>query len=390
MDGAADEPLEELGGLTPLAKANIPNVDWISSNGRLGKVCNVPVDFQPGSDIALMSLMGYNPQEYHTGRAPLEAAAMELALAPTDWIFRCNLVTVSNGDMLDYSAGHIETLQAATLINDLNEKLGSDKISFYPGKSYRHIMVYRGDMNISPVAPPHDIMDEPINKYLPRGKNSKELRKLMEKASAILADHEMNKVRSDLGENPATDIWLWGHGTQPKMDSFRSRFGLLGAVITAVDLLRGIGYLIGMKLIDVENATGYLDTNYAGKGQAAIDALKDHDIVVVHIEAPDEAGHGAMIEGKVDAIEQIDKHIVGPVLNYLKDQKEDWRIMTLPDHPTPIHLRTHTSDPVPFAMAGMGVSSPWQYTYNEVNAEKSGLTIKKGHELMEYFLKGQG
>ncbi|MCF7958951.1 MAG: phosphoglycerate mutase, partial [Phycisphaerae bacterium] len=211
MDGAADEPLEELDGLTPLGRAEIPHIDWISSNGRLGKVSNVPAGFSPGSDVALMSLMGYDPKEYHTGRAPLEAAAMRLDLMPTDWIFRCNLVTVADGDMLDYSAGHIETLQAATLISALNEKLGSDKVTFYPGKSYRHLMVYRGDMNVGAIAPPHDIMDQSITKYLPKGKNSKELRAIMAEASAILSEHEVNKVRSDLGENPASDIWLWGH-----------------------------------------------------------------------------------------------------------------------------------------------------------------------------------
>jgi len=289
--------------------------------------------------------------------------------------------------MEDYSAGHIDTVQAAQLINDLNQQLGNDIITFYPGVSYRHLMVYKAAAYEDKISPPHDITDQPISKYLPRGKHGKELCRLMDRANEILAHHEVNKVRSDLGENPANSIWLWGQGHRPQMDNFKQKFGVSAAVITAVDLVRGLGKLAGMKNIAVAGATGYLDTNYQGKGQAAIEALKEKDMVLVHVEAPDEAGHGAMLEEKIQAIEQIDKLIVGPLLDWLQKQPDSWRIMVLPDHPTPIRLRTHTAKPIPFAMAGAGVSSPRQYSYNEANAKATGLCIDKGHELMEYFLK---
>jgi 2,3-bisphosphoglycerate-independent phosphoglycerate mutase len=387
MDGAADEPLAELDGQTILEKAHIPHTDWISINGQQGMVHNVPNGFSPGSDVALMSLMGYDPAQYYRGRAPLEAAAQNIQTGPDDWIFRCNLVTVADGTMVDYSAGHIDSVQAATLINELNQRLGSDEIRFYSGVSYRHLMVIRGGKFDMETVPPHDIMDEPIAKYLPKGKNGKKLVQLMEEAGKILADHDVNKVRSDLGENPATGIWLWGQGQKPQLDKFREKFGISGSVITAVDLVRGLGKLMGMEVIEVEGATGYLDTNYAGKGQAAIEALDRHDLVFVHVEAPDEAGHGALVEGKIQSVEQIDLHIVGPLLKHLQAGR-DWRILVLPDHPTPIRLRTHTPDPVPFALAGLEIKGTQNKPYCEANGRSSGIRIDRGHELMEYFLKG--
>jgi 2,3-bisphosphoglycerate-independent phosphoglycerate mutase len=388
MDGAADEPQERLGGKTPLEKANIPHTDWISRNGRLGMVQTVPEGFTPGSDVAQMSLLGYDPKTCYTGRAPLEAAARGINAQPSDWIFRCNLVTIADGIMEDYSAGHIDSVQAGQLIQDIDKKLGSDAVRFYPGVSYRHLMVHTGGPFDMETYPPHDIMGKPIEKHLPRGKGGKELCRLMQEAEQILQGHEINKIRQDLGENPANAIWLWGQGHRPQLDTFHRRFGLTGAVITGVDLMRGIGKLTGMDLIEVKGATGYLDTNYAGKGQAAIAALADHDLVVVHIEAPDEAGHGALLDEKVQSIEQIDQHVVGPLLDYFRKQTANWRIMVLPDHPTPVRVRTHTAEPVPFAQAGTGVASTLQLPFTESNAKNSGLHINPGCDLMEYFLKG--
>ena len=390
MDGAADEPLAELGGRTVLEKAHIPNTDSISREGRQGLVRTVPAGFSPGSDVALMSVMGYDPVKYYTGRAPLEAAARDIPRAADDLIFRCNLVTVVDGIMRDYSAGHIETVQAARLIADLNGKLGNERLQFYAGVGYRHLMVWRGKQKFGGViAPPHDIMDEPIFRHLPKGKAGKKLREIMEGAAHILGGHEVNQVRSDLGENQATNIWLWGQGHRPRLDRFSQLYGIKGAVITAVDLMRGMAKLAGMDIIEVAGATGYLDTNYAGKGQAAIEALGANDLVLVHVEAPDEAAHEALVEEKINAIEQIDKHIVGPLLKRLQKERQ-WRIMVLPDHPTPIRLRTHTEQPVPFALAGTGITGGQQLPYSEANSNNSGFRIEHGYELMGYFLGVKG
>ena len=386
MDGAADEPLAQLDGMTPLQKAHIPNTDWISTNGRQGIVRTVPDSLPPGSDVALMSVLGYDPKACYSGRAPLEAAAMGIKTAPSDWMFRCNFVTVADGIMLDYSAGHIDSVQAAELITELNRRLAGDELAFYPGVGYRHIMVHHQGPFDCHTTPPHDITDQPIAKHLPKGKNAKKLCSIMERAVDVLASHDINKVRSDLGENPANHIWLWGQGTQPQIDRFSDRFGVSGAVITAVDLLRGLAKLSGMKTIDVDGATGYFDTNYVGKGQAAVAALAKHDLILVHVEAPDEASHGALIDEKIKAIEQIDLHIVGPLLKELRTRNA-WRMMVLPDHPTPIRLRTHSAEPVPFAIAGTGIESILQQPYTEANARDSGLRIDRGHQLMEYFLK---
>ena len=389
VDGAADEPLEELGGLTVLQKAAIPNTDWISINGRQGIVRTVPAGMAPASDVAIMSLLGYDPTDCYPGRAPLEAVAQGIEVTPSDWIFRCNLVTVADGLMRDHSSGHIDDVQAKQLIDDLNEQLGGSDVTFYPGVSYRHLMVHKGGPFELELAPPHEILDEPITKYLPRGRQGKELTRLMEDAAKILGEHEVNKVRRDLNENAATNIWLWGQGHKTKMQGFRQRFGVCAAVITAVDLLRGLAALISLDKIEVEGATGYIDTNFAGKGQKAIEALETHDMVVVHVEAPDEAGHSGSIATKIEAIEQIDRHIVGPLLESLKE-RDDWRMLVMPDHPTPIRTRGHSATPVPFALAGKDVSGVLHEPYSEANSERSGLRIDVGHELMEYFLRAKG
>jgi len=385
-DGAADEPIELFGGKTVFEAADIPNIDNISKLGRLGLVQTVPEKMPPGSDVAMMSLLGYDPKRSSTGRAPLEAVAMNIALEPTDWVFRCNLVTIADNKMADHSAGHISSPEGARIIDDLNKAFGSEKIKFYPGVSYRHLCVIKGMEFDVYTEPPHDIIGQSAEKNLPRGKNAELLTDLMAKSCELLAEHEINKIRKDLGENPVSSIWLWGQGKKASMDSFQSRFGLRGTTITAVDLVRGISKLIGFDLIKVEGATGFADTNYNGKAQAAIDALEKYDFVFIHIEGPDEAGHAGNAELKKLAVERIDKYVVGPVYNAL--QKYDgWRMMVMPDHPTPCKGQAHTGGPVPFAMAGTGVSPLHAKPFTENFAAQSGLKIEKGYELMEYFLK---
>lgn len=385
-DGAADEPIEELGGQTVLQAAKIPNMDRISLQGKSGIVRTVPVDFEPGSDVAQMSLLGYNPQKFYSGRAPIEAAARNISLTDDDWVFRCNIVTFSDGKMIDHSAGHISTQEAAQLINELNERFANEKIHFYPGVSYRHLLVIKGvDFKVQ-TRPPHDFIGTPVEKILPRGKNAEILIDLMAKSQRLFENHDINKVRSDLGENQASSIWLWGQGKRAQMESFEKLFGLKGATITAVDLVRGLSKLIGFDLIEVPGATGFIDTNYQGKASAAIEALEKYDIVFIHIEAPDEASHNGSASLKKKAVEQIDKHIVGPVLEAIS-KYPSWRILVSPDHPTPVKGGAHSCDPVPFAMAGTDISANLQSTFSEANAVKTGLKIEKGFELMEYFLK---
>ena len=387
-DGAADVPLEMFDNRTPLEAAVTPNMDWIAANGRCGTVANIPPGMECGSDVAMLSVLGYDPREYYSGRAPLEAAAKGLSISPDEWIFRCNLVTVIEGLMEDHSSGHISSEEAAALIDELNRLMGQDRIAFYPGVSYRHLMTLAGEADVT-TTPPHDILGQPIEGHLPRGPGSEILRTLIQRSEAILAEHEVNRVRRDLGENPATHIWLWGQGKMPQLPSFAERFGVSGAAISAVDLVRGLATVIGWDFIDVPGATGFVDTNYAGKGAAAIEALSDHDVVFVHVEAPDEAGHQADAKGKLHAIEQIDRHIVGPLLEHLRGGDDQWRMLVLPDHPTPIPVRTHTADPVPFAIAGEGMPSVVERTFSEAAAAESDLHIARGCELMEYFLKAR-
>lgn len=385
-DGAADEPIEQFGGKTVFEAAEIPNIDIISQTGKQGMVRTVAENMTPGSDVAMMGLLGYDPQRFYTGRAPIEAVAMNIQLEPTDWVFRCNLVTIADEKMADHSAGHISTEEGTKLVEDLNKVLGSSNIKFYPGVSYRHLCVIKGtDFDVY-TEPPHDIIGREVAKNLPRGKNAEILLEMMAKARQLLADHEINKVRRDLGENPVSSIWLWGQGKKAAMDSFYDRFGLKGVAITAVDLVRGLAKLIGFDLIKVKGATGFVDTNYKGKAAAAIEAFKKYDIVLIHIEGPDEAGHAGNAELKKKAVERIDKHIVGPV--YQAIQKYDnWRILVMPDHPTPVNARSHRGEPVPFAIAGAGITAILKQPFSEANAAQSGLKIDKGYELMEYFIK---
>jgi len=385
-DGAADEPLEQFGGKTPLGAAVKPNLDLISSTGRQGLVKTVPDNFEPGSDVAMMSLIGYDPARYYSGRAPIEAVALNINLQPSDCVFRCNLVTIVDGKMFDHSAGHISTQEGTALIKEFQEKFGCEQYCFYPGVSYRHLLVFKNtDFDVQ-TYPPHDNIGTKVEKILPRGKGSEILRELIAKSQEHLAEHDINKVKADLNENQVSSIWLWGQGKKAVMERFSSRFGLKGCAITAVDLVRGLAKLIGFDLIEVEGATGFIDTNFEGKGQAAIDALEKYDLVFVHIEAPDEAGHQGNAEMKKKAIELIDEHIIGPVYQALK-KYETWRILVMPDHPTPVKDGAHSSDAVPFAMAGTGVSGIINAPFCEANAARSGFRIEKGCDLMEYFLK---
>ncbi len=389
-DGAADLPIEELGGKTVLEAANLNNIDSLARRGRVGMVHNVPEGYPPGSDVAIMSLLGYDPKKYYTGRAPIEAAAKGIKLTDSQIVFRCNLVTIIDGIMSDFSAGHIGTGEAHKLIAFLNEQLSQLGVTFYPGVSYRHLMVTEPAEKFKNLqtTPPHDISDQEVGDYLPRGgKGSDFVRKLMEKSQEILPEHEVNHVRRDLGENQATSIWLWGQGQKPIMDRFSKLYGLKGAAVTAVDLVRGLAKLIGWQVLEVENATGWVDTNYHGKAQAACKALDEVDIVVVHVEGPDESGHNGDVKNKIYALEQIDRLVVPTVLEKLQTFDE-WRMMVLPDHPTPISLKTHTDSPVPFVMAGTDISHNGADRFTEHQAENTGMEVDIGWQLMEYFLRG--
>jgi len=385
-DGAADEPIELFDNKTALEAAKIPNMDRISIQGRQGLARTVPDTLEPGSDVAQMSLLGYDPKCYYSGRAPIEAVARNIQLSPQDWVFRCNIVTITDNKMADHSAGHISTEEATKLINELNELLGNENIRFYPGVSYRHLLVCKGlDFDVK-TYPPHNYIGTDKDKLLPRGKNAAFLIDLMARSHQLFANHEINQVRADLGENQATSIWLWGQGKKAQMESFEKRFGLKGAAITAVDLVRGLAKLVGFDIINVPGATGYADTNYQGKAAAAIKALEKHDIVFIHVEAPDEASHAGNAELKKKCIEMIDEYIVGPVFEALQN-RDSWRILVAPDHPTPVGTGAHSAEPVPFAMTGTGLSGINGTPFSENNAAKSGFKIEKGYELMEYFIR---
>jgi 2,3-bisphosphoglycerate-independent phosphoglycerate mutase len=387
-DGMADYKLEKLSGRTPLEAARTPNLDNISSNGILGVVNTVPKNFKPGSDIACLSVLGYDPKVYYTGRAPLESASLGIELGEKDWAVRCNLITAIDGILEDFSAGHISDNEAELIMSILNEQLAGGSVRFYAGKSYRNIMVYNGDIAIeADCTPPHDIIGKSITQNLPKGKGSEILIDLMRSSYHLLEDHELNKVRVDLGDNPANMIWLWGQGKRPSLVPFEQLYGISGAVITGVDLLRGLATYIGWNIIEVPGATAYLDTDYDAKARYAIEAMETHDLVLIHVEAPDEAGHEGNIHEKIRAIENIDKKIIGPVLGALKKYNE-FRILILPDHYTPISKRTHTSDPVPFTIYGAVSGNISKLSFSESNAEQTGLRVKKGYKLMSHFIEG--
>ena len=389
-DGMADYPIAELGMRTPLEAASTPNMDFIAQNGVLGQARTIPDKMTPASDVANLSILGYDPKKYYSGRGPLEAANLGIELEEDDVAFRCNLITSGGDILLDYSAGHIQSSEAEILIKFINQKLGNNKLRFYSGVSYRHLLlVKRGAelklQNLKCWAP-HDIAGGSIKRHLTKGESADLIIKLMLDSKDLLSNHEINHVRLDLKENPANMIWLWGQGVKPSMPKFREKFGLSGSVISAVDLIKGLGRILGLNVINVPGATGYYDTDYAGKAKAAVDSLKNNDFVFVHVEAPDEAGHNGDLREKLTAIERFDKFVVGAFLEYCKDNN-DFRIMILPDHATPLSLKTHTSDPIPFAIYGKNIAKGEFINYSEKEAGKSKLYFESGHLLMEYFIK---
>ena len=388
-DGMADEPIESLGGKTPLEVAQTPNMDFIVQHGLLAQADTIPLGLPPASDVANLSIIGYDPKKYYTGRAPLEAACLGIDLSAQDVAFRCNLITVADDKMADYSAGHISTKEAAVLIRDLDAHVGTESKKFYPGVSYRHLLVLRGhrvqDLLNCVCVPPHDILNQSIRKHLPRGKGAQVLVELMEKSKEFLSVHEINRIRVDLHENPANMIWLWGQGQKPSMPLFKEKFGKSGAVISAVDLIKGIGKIIGLEVLDVEGATGYYDTNYLGKAQAGLRALETHDFIFIHVEATDEAGHNGDLRMKITTIERFDKMVVGPILEQFKE-RDDFRLMVVPDHATPVNLRRHTAEKVCVAMMGKGIAKNGFNAFSEAQAKKSDVCYE-GHQLMEVFLR---
>ena len=389
-DGVADETQPVLGGKTPLQAAHIPFMDEVAMRGIVGRADHVPASMPSGSDVGTMSLFGYDPLEYHTGRAPIEAAAQGIELGPMDWAIRCNLVTVEDGRMASFTAEQIPNDLARSLIELLQrDQCGNEHWKFYAGVSYRNLLVYRARNTPAPfgpqtfTVPPHDITDQLIEPHLPKGPGSELLRDLMERSKPVLAGSAANQARAATGSHTATQIWLWGQGQRPSFKSFQERFGKRGAVITAVDLLRGMGRLLGWNVIEVEGATGYLDTDYAAKGRAAIEVLKQGqtDFIVVHVEATDEASHEGNAAAKVKALEEIDRHIVGPLHEYLKSQG-DYRLLVCPDHPTFLRTKTHSHGYVPFTMCGTGITPDELTTYDEITAAKSAVCLDRGCELV--------
>ncbi|MEZ6132942.1 MAG: cofactor-independent phosphoglycerate mutase [Planctomycetaceae bacterium] len=396
-DGVADEPQPALNGKTPLQAARLPHMDAVAAAGLIGRTDNVPASMPSGSDVGTMTLFGYDTLTFHTGRAPIEAAAQGIELNPGDWAIRCNLVTVTDGLMTSFTAGQFPNDAGRQLIEVLQkDQCGDSHWKFHAGVSYRNLLLYRArtDQPTAPFskdttsAPPHDISGQPIADFLPTGPGSELLRQLMERSRELFADASANRQRQQAGELPATQTWLWGLGQRPALEPFVNRYGVRGAVITAVDLLRGMGRLIGWDVVEVAGATGYLDTDYAAKGRAAIETLSrdDIDFVVVHVEATDEASHEGDIAAKVQAVENIDRHIVGPVHDWLKSQG-DYRILISPDHPTYLRTRTHSHGDCPFAMCGTGISPNTGSTYDEVTAAAANISFPEGHLLMGKFLE---
>jgi 2,3-bisphosphoglycerate-independent phosphoglycerate mutase len=390
-DGAADQAYDELQGRTPLEVSRIPNLNFFARSGRVGLAKMVPDRMEPGSDVGNLSILGYNPREHYTGRAPLEAASMGLELAPDEVAFRLNFVTEAEGKLVDYSAGHITTQEAKVLIGYLNEKLGTDSVRFHPGVSYRHICVIKDRMGMRGLSAacdaPHNIMSRTVEAHCPQGPGDGLLKKIMTDAKLLLQEHEINHVRVDLKENPANMIWLWGQGVMPNLPSFQEKFGLKGALISAVDLLRGIARLARLDVIEVPGITGYLDTNYEGKAQYGLEALKTHDFVFIHVEATDEAGHEGNIKAKIQALEDFDRFIVGAVRKYC-EKNPDTRVLVSPDHPTSCRLRTHLKGAVPFVLYGKGIEANGVELYNEVQAQASDIRFDEGHQVMEYLVRG--
>jgi 2,3-bisphosphoglycerate-independent phosphoglycerate mutase len=402
-DGMADRPLAELDGQTPLMAAQTPNMDRIASEGILGMVRTIPEGMALGSDVANLAVLGYDPGAVYTGRSPIEAAGMGVDLGPGDVAYRCNLVTLGKGNpsdldtdlagelspdliMVDFAGGHPNGEEAGDIISSVADELGEEGIEFHPGVSYRHLMVWRNGQEELDVGPPHDLTDGKIEKGWPRGAAAEKVLDLMTRSVGLLADHPVNVKRASKGKKPINAIWLWGQGLKPGMKDFADVYGLEGAMITAVDLLRGLAVSIGFKVIDVPGATGYLDTNFEGKASAAVEALRDVDIVYLHVEAPDEAGHSGSITDKIKAMEDFDSRVVGPVLIGL-GKLGPHRVLLMPDHATPIETKTHSGEAVPFAVYDSEVPHDSGRTYDESCAASTGIHIENGHELMGKFIR---
>ncbi len=388
-DGMADYPIEKLGNRTILQAARTPAMDLIAARGKTGLAKTVPDGFPPGSDVANMSILGYDPATYYSGRAPLEAASMGVALEADDVAFRCNLITIENGKIKDYSSGHISSDEAEILIDTLDSELGRENLRFYPGISYRHLLVAANNLGAeTECTPPHDITGEKKDNYLPRGRDGEFFSELIEESMTVLELHPINLKRMQEGKNPANSIWVWGQGYAPKFTAFKELYGKKGAIISAVDLLKGIGIYAGLDVIEVPGATGYLDTNYEGKASAAIEALKTRDLVFVHVEAPDEAGHEGSTEKKMKAVEDFDSRIVAPILKHAEDSDEPFTILVLPDHPTPVSVKTHTRDPIPFAVYRTDKPEPDTVnSFDEESVKKGSMGLVKASDLIGMLVK---
>lgn len=394
-DGMADRPIESLNGKTPLAYADTPMMNELAAKGEIGMVHTIPQGMSPGSDTANLSVLGYDPRMYYSGRSPLEALSIGVPMKDTDIALRCNLVTLSEEEenyedrtIMDHSSGEISTEDAAVLLEAVRKELETEEFRFYAGTSYRHLLIWDKGKTVD-LTPPHDILGQKIGDKLP---GVPQLQEMMRKSYDILVNHPINLERKKQGKNPANSCWFWGAGTRPKLSSFEEKTGKKGAMISAVDLLKGIAVGTSMKVITVEGANGGLHTNYEGKAQAAVDVLtKDgYDFVYVHLEGPDEMGHQGSTERKVKAVENLDQRIIRPIVEGLRAAGEDFRMVILPDHPTPVSLRTHTADNVPYLLYDSTMEQEHSWKYNEEEAEKSGNLIKEGHKLIEYLLEGAG
>jgi len=394
-DGMADLPCDELGGKTPLEAAHKPNMDLIATCGRLGLVATIPIGMPPGSDVGTMTMLGYDPARYHTGRAPIEAASQGISLGSDDVVFRMNLVSLrpgtdGNSIMHDFTSGHISSGEAAEIVSDISLELAGDGIEFFNGVSYRHLMVWRSGPSRMQLIPPHDITDKPVRSYLPAGEGADRLNAIMRSSTEILRDHPVNRKRQAEGKTVATSVWLWGQGTRPAVPTLKARFGVDGSVISAVDLVNGLGRLAGLEVITVPGATGFLDTDYGAKARYGLESLKKRDFLLLHIEAPDEAGHMGRPDLKVEALERIDELILGPILQELPGLG-DFSLLLMPDHSTPSKLKTHSNEPVPFAIVNSnqlhrtaersGRQRARRYT--EAEAARTQVLVGAGHRLIE-------
>jgi 2,3-bisphosphoglycerate-independent phosphoglycerate mutase len=390
-DGMADWPIGEIGNRTPLEAADKPNMDFMASNGALGMVQVTPKEMYPGSDVSNLSILGYDPAAVYTGRSPLEAASIGISLGPEDVAVRCNIVSLRNEGadtvMEDFSGGHISTAEAEQLLASLQERLKDSGVRFHAGVSYRNLMVWPGGIDTVETTPPHDIHGKQVAEYLPKGEGSELFLTVMEASREVFGDHPVNRKRVAEGKLPGNSVWLWGQGKAPRIPTFKQRFGITGSVVAAVDLIKGIGIYAGLEVIQVPGATGYTDTNYRGKAEYALRELETKDFVLIHVEAPDEAGHSGNAREKIRAIERIDSEMLGPILARARE-KGDLRILLMPDHPTPVAIRTHAQEPVPFVFypAPPGLAATPGRRYTEADARTSGQSLEKGTLLIEYLL----